>query len=108
MNMDVVDLLKNAPGLLEALQQTGVPQDKLSSLGGAIGDQLGGSDGFDLTDLLGGLDLDNFTSKINADSLAEQVGISPEIANQAIALIGPIIADFSPGNLGSIVGKLFD
>ena len=47
--MDVVDLLKNAPGLLEALQQTGVPQDKLSSLGGAIGDQLGGSDGFDLS-----------------------------------------------------------
>ena len=106
--MDVGELLKNAPGLLEALQQTGVPADKLSSLGGALGDQLGGSDGFDFTDLLGGLDLDNFMSKVDAGSLAEQIGITPEVATQAIALIGPIIADFSPGNLGSLVGKLFD
>lgn len=106
--MDLMDLLKAAPGLLDSVQQAGVPEEKLSGLGSAIGQQLGGSDGFDLTDLLGGLDLDSFLSKIDVNSLAEQVGISPEIAKQVIGLIGPKIAEFSPsGGLAALAGKLF-
>jgi len=106
--MDIMDLLKNAPGLLDSIQQAGVPEDKVSGLGNAIGQQLGGSDGFDFTDLLGGLDLDSFTSKVDVSALAEQVGISPEIAQQALALVGPKIAEFTPGGLGALAGKLFD
>lgn len=106
--MDVMDLLKNAPGLLDSIQQAGVPEDKISGLGDAIGAQLGGGDGFDFTDLLGGLDLDSFLSKVDVGALAEQVGVSPETAQQVLGLIGPHIAEFAPGGLGALAGKLFD
>ena len=106
--MDVMDLLGDAPGLLDSIKEAGVPDDKLSALGSAIGQQLGGDDGFDFTDLLGGLDLDSFLSKVDASSVAKQVGISPEIAQQVLSLIGPKVADFAPGGLASLAGKLFD
>ena len=107
--MDVMDLLKNAPGLLDALKSAGVPEDKTGDLAGAIGQQLGGSDGLDLGDLLGGLDLDNFVSKIDVSAVANQVGLSPSIVQKAVDLIGPHVADFMPsaGALGSLAGKLF-
>jgi len=109
--MDVMDLLKNAPGLLDSIQQAGVPEAKIPEFGSALGQQLGGSAGFDFTDLLGGLDLDSFLSKVDAGSLADQIGISPEIVQQALTIIGPKIAEFSPGGLGGLgglAGKLFD
>lgn len=105
--MDVMDLLKNAPGLLASIQEAGVPQEKISDLGAALGEQLGGTDGFDFTDLIAGLDLDGFLSRVDAGSLAERLGISPEIVQQALQVIGPKIAEFSPGGLGSLAGKLF-
>ena len=43
--------------------------------------------------------------------MAEQVGISPAVAEMAIKLIGPKVAEFVPGGLGSLgatLGKLFD
>ena len=104
--MDVMDLLKGAPGLLDSIQQAGVPEDKIPELGSALGQQLGGEDGLDFTDLLGGLDLDGFLSKIDAAGLAEQLGISPAIVEQVLQIIGPKIAEFSPGGLGALAGKL--
>lgn len=109
--MNIMDLMKNAPGLLDSIQEAGVPADKIGSLGSALEGQLGGSDGFDFTDLLGGLDLDGFLSKIDISSLADQVGISPQVAETVINLIGPKVADFMPSGLGSVgsaLGKLFD
>ncbi len=106
--MDVMDLLKNAPGLLDSIQQAGLPEEKIPELGSVLGQQLGGEDGFDLTDLLGGLDLDGFLSKVDAGSLANQIGISPEIVQQVLQIIGPKVAEFSPGGLGALAGKLFD
>ena len=106
--MDVMDLLKGAPGLLDSIQQAGVPGEKIPDLGAALGQQLGGGDGLDLTDLLGGLDLDSFLSKVDVSSLAEQVGVSPEVVQQVLQVIGPKIAEFSPGILGDLAGKLFD
>ena len=106
--MDVMDLLKGAPGLLDSIQQAGVPEEKISDFGSALGQQLGGGGGFDLTDLLGGLDLDSFLSKVDVSSLADQVGISPEVVQQVLQIIGPKVAEFSPGGLGSLAGKLFD
>jgi len=107
--MDVSDLLKNAPGLLDSIKEAGVPQDKVSGLGEAIGQQLGGDDGFDLTDLLGGLNLDDFLSKVDPAAIAQQVGLPPVIAEKAIALIGPAVAEFVPGGLGALssLKKLF-
>jgi hypothetical protein len=107
--MDVMDLLKNAPGLLDALKSAGVPEDKTGDLAGAIGQQLGGSDGLDLGDLLGGLDLDNFLSKVDVSAIADQIGLSPAVVQKAVELIGPYVADFIPsaGGLGTLAGKLF-
>ncbi len=106
--MDIMDLLKNAPGLLDSIQNAGVPEDKISEFGSALGQQLGGGDGFDFTDLLGGLDLDSFASKVDAGALAEQLGISPEVVQQVLSVVGPKIAEFSPGGLSSLAGKLFN
>ena len=110
--MDVLDLLKGAPGLLDEIRQAGVPDDTIADLGAALGQQLGGGDGFDFTDLLAGLDLESFLARVDAAALAEQVGISPAIAESVVSLIGPKIAEFAPGDLGSAIGslagKLFD
>ena len=107
--VDVLSLLGD--GLLDSIKEVGVPEDKLGALSDAIGNQLGGSDGLDLGDLLGGLDIDTFLEKIDADVIAEQLGLSPTIVSAAIDLIGPKVAEFAPGGLGalgSIAGKLFD
>ena len=106
--MDVMDLLKNAPGLLESVQQAGLPDDKVADLGAALGQQLGGGDGFDFTDLLGGLNLEGFLSQIDVASLAEQIGIAPEIAQRVLQVIGPQVAEFSPGGLSGLASKLFE
>jgi hypothetical protein len=109
--VNVLDLMNGVPGLLDELRETGLPDDKLPDLGSAIGRQLGGDDGLDFTDLLGGLDLDGFLAKVDVASLAEQVGITPALAQQVIATIGPKVAEFTPGGLGglgALAGKLFD
>ena len=97
--------------MLDSVKEVGVPEDKLGALSDAIGNQLGGSDGLDLGELLGGLDLDSFLEKVDANAIAEQLGLSPTVVSAAINLIGPKIAEFAPsslGALGSIAGKLFD
>jgi hypothetical protein len=107
--MDVMDLLKNAPGLLESLTDAGVPKEKTSDLAGAIGQQLGGSDGLDLGDLLGGLNLEKFLSQVDVASVANQIGLSPAIVQKAVELIGPHVSEFLPsaGGLGALAGKFF-
>ena len=107
--MDIMDLMKNAPGLLESLAGAGVPKEKTADLAGAIGQQLGGSDGLDLGDLLGGLNLENFLSQIDVAAVANQIGLSPAIVQKAVELIGPHVAEFLPsaGALGALAGKLF-
>lgn len=107
--MNVLSLLGGE--LLDAVKDVGVPENKIEALGDAIGNQLGGGDGLDLGDLLGGLDLESFLNKVDADAIAEQLGLSPTIVSAAINLIGPKVAEFAPGGLGalgSIAGKLFD
>ena len=62
----------------------------------------------DLGDLIGGLDLDAFFDKIDVDAVVQQIGISPSIVSAAVELIGPKVAEYAPGALGSIAGKLFN
>ncbi|MEQ8858981.1 MAG: hypothetical protein RIC56_10055 [Pseudomonadales bacterium] len=108
--MDIMDLLKGDGDLLESIKGLGVPEDKIPDLGQAIGQQLGGGDGFDLTDLLGGLDLQSFLAKVDVGAIASQLNLSPDVIQQVVALIGPKVQDFVPGglgSLGSLAGKLF-
>jgi hypothetical protein len=107
--VDVLSLLGD--GLIDSIKEVGVPEDKVGALSNALGDQLGGDDGLDLGDLLGGLDLDSFLENIDTNAIAEQVGISPAIISAAVNLIGPKVAEFVPGGvggLGAMAGKLFD
>ncbi len=109
--MDVLSLLKGAPELIESLKSSGVPADKINPLGEALTSQLDGGDGFDLGDLLGALDLPSFLERIDVNSVADTIGLSPEIVSKAIDLIGPAVADFKPeslGGLAGLAGKLFD
>ena len=98
--MNINDLMKDSSGLMDSLQNAGVPADRIGSLGDAIGKQLGG--GLDLTDLLGGLDMNTFMSKLDVQGLSEQVGLAPDVINQALALIGPKVEQFAPGGLGGL------
>ena len=104
--MDIGMLLKAAPDLMGGLGELGLSEEKIGDLGGEIGNQLGGGDGFDFSDLLTGLDADSFLSQIDIDSLAGKIGISPAIAQGAVALIAPKIAEFTGGSsgLGKIAG----
>ena len=107
--MNVTDLLKDSSGLIDSLQDVGVPADRIEPLGDAIGQQLGG--GLDLGDLLGGLDMNTFMSRLDVPGLSEQVGLTPDVINRALALIGPKVEEFAPGGLGgikSLAGKLLN
>lgn len=103
--MEISDLLKGAPDLMGGLKDLGLSDGNVSDLGQELGNQLGGDDGFDFTDLLSGLDADSFLGKLDVGSIAEKVGISPEIAQGAISLIAPKIAEFTGGS-GGALGKL--
>lgn len=105
--MDIMDLLDSDGGLMSSIRDLGVPESRIPELGQAIGAQLGGSDGFDLSDLLGGLDLQGFLAKVDVGTIASQLDLSPDVVQQVVALIGPKVQDFVPGSLGSLVGKLF-
>ena len=109
--MDIGSLLSNSSGLMDQLKGLGLSDGNISGMADEIGNQLGGGDGFDFTDLLKGLQADNFLDQVNIASLAEKIGISPEIAEQAISLIAPKVAEFtgdSPlGGLGKLAGSLF-
>lgn len=102
--MQIADLIKAAPDLMQGLQGLGLDDNKIDGLAGAIGSELGGDDGFDFTDLLSGLDANSFMSKIDANGIAEKVGLSPAIVSSALALLAPKIAEFTggAGGLGAI------
>jgi len=105
--MNIMDLLNGSDGLVDSLKDLGIPEDKLGSLSELIGAQLGGGDGFDFGDLLGGLDLDGFLGQLDVPAIAGQLGLAPDLVAQAVALIGDKVDGFSPGLLGGLAGKLF-
>ena len=109
--MDIGSLLKGSPDLLQSILQTGLPEDKVGGLSDAVGNQLSGGDGLDLGDLLGALDKDSFLAKIDVNSIAEQIGVSPAIVDSVMQILAPKIEAFLPdglGSVGSALGKLFD
>ena len=108
--MDIMDLLKGSPELLDGLKGLGLDDNNIGDLASGVGDQLGGGDGFDFTDLLTGLTGDSFLENVDITALAQQVGISPETVQSAMALVAPVIADFTGGaggGLGGLVKGLF-
>ncbi len=104
--MDILKLMHSAPGLLDAIKDIGVSEQQLPQLGSALGKQLGGDDSFDLTDILARLDLEQFLALIDLYQVAEQTGISPHIAQQAIDLIGPHVGAFEAGRGGGLLSAL--
>ena len=110
--MDIMDLLKNVPGLKDQLSGLGLDDNNISDMASGVKKQLAGDDGFDLTDLLTALDADSFLGKMDVGALAQQVGVSPEMVQGALALIAPKIAEFTGGGsalggLGGFAKKLF-
>ena len=103
--MNISSLIDGAPELANGLKHLGLSDKNISDMAGEIGQQLGGDDGFDFTDLITGLQADDFLNQLNIQSLAEKVLISPELAQQAISLIAPVIANFGGSNLG-VLGKI--
>ncbi len=108
--MNIGNLIENAPELVGKLNNIGLTDLNISDLASEIGNQIGGGDGLDLTDILGALQSENFMSKLDIPGLAEKVLISPELAQQAVSLIAPVVESFgggSKGMLGKVVGSLF-
>lgn len=110
--MNILDLLKGAPDLLGQLQELGLDEGQIGNLASQVGQQLGGDDGFDFSDLLGALDADSFLGKLDADNLAGQLGLDAGTAKSALDALAPKIAEFTPGEgaggmLGGLVKGLF-
>ncbi|NKC01752.1 MAG: hypothetical protein GKR90_25085 [Pseudomonadales bacterium] len=108
--MNVSDLLTNAPEVLDGLKGLGFDDDAVQNFGSEIGQQLGGEDGFDFTDLLSGLSGQDFASQINIPDLASKVGLAPESISKALELIAPVIEQFGGeklGALGKLAGRFF-
>ena len=109
--MNISSLLQSAPELVGGLKDLGFDDGKISEMAGEIGAQLGGNDGFDFTDMLTGLQGDSFLQLLDVNALAENLLISPEIAQQALAMIAPAVANFGKdsklGMLGKLAGGLF-
>jgi len=104
--MDIMDLLKGSPELLGGLKNLGLDDSKIGDLANGVGDQLGGSSGFDFTDLLTGLDADSFLGKLDVASLAEQAGIDASTVQSALGMLAPVIAQFTGAGEGGLLGGL--
>ena len=102
--MQLDQLLNAAPELLDNLKGLGLSEDNISSMAGAVGDQLGGTDGLGLADLLSGLDADAFLSKVDVQAVAEKVGIDASLVESALTMVAPAVAEFT--GEGSLLGKL--
>ena len=103
--MNIASLIGGAPELVDGLKGLGLTDVNIADMAEGIGQQLGGDDGFDFTDLLTTLQADSFLSRIDAPALAEKALISPGLAQQALGLLAPAIADFGGSKLG-VLGKL--
>jgi len=103
--MNIGDLIGAAPELVDSLKGLGLGDSQINKLGSEIGSQLQGDDGFDLGDLLSGMDLQSFLQKIDVASLAGKLGVDETTVQSALQLIGPKVQDF-PGDLGGNLGKL--
>ena len=103
--MNIGDLIGAAPELMDSLKGLGLGDSQISELGSQLGSQLAGDDGFDLGDLLTGLDLQSFMQKVDVASLAGQLGIDESTVQSALQLIGPKVDAFQ-GDLGGNLGKL--
>jgi hypothetical protein len=104
--MNIASLLENTPELLSGLKGLGFDNSKISELAGEIGGQLGGADGFDITDLLSGLQSDDFLKQLDVNAISEKLLISPELAQQAVGMIAPVVANFGGGSKMGMLGKL--
>ena len=104
--MDLGSLLSSSPELMDGLRGLGLEESQIGQLANTVGEQLGGGGGLDLAGLLGGLDLESFLSKIDVAAVAQAVGISPELAQSALDLIGPAVANFDGQSAGDLLGGL--
>lgn len=104
--MDLGSLLSSSPELMDGLRGLGLEESQIGPLANAVGDQLGGGGGIDLAALLSGLDLEGFLAKIDIGAVADVVGVSPELVQSAIDLIGPAVASFDGQNVGDLLGGL--
>ena len=104
--MNIGSLLQNAPELVSGLKGLGLDDGKISEMAGEIGAQLGGNDGFDFTELLTGLQGDSFLQQLDVNALAEKMLISPELTQQALGMIAPVVASFGSGSKLGMLGKL--
>ena len=108
--MNIAGLIEGAPELLNGLQKLGMTDSNVQELGQEVGRQLVDDNAFDFSDLLTGLDAQSFLKRVNVPVLAEKLCISPELAQQAIGLVAPFVADFGvskKGLLGKLAGGLF-
>ena len=109
--MGISKILSTAPDVLEGLKGLGLDDGNISQLADEVGNQVGGADGLDLGDILTSLSGDDFLSQLDAGAIASKIGISPDIASQALKLIAPLVEDFAGDNLGTIgklAGKFFN
>ena len=100
--MDISQLLKNAPELIEQLQGAGFEENKIDDFASQVGQQVAGDDGFDLTDILTSLDADAFLSKVDANVVAEKLGLAPELVNKGLQIVAPMIEQFAGDKLGAL------
>jgi hypothetical protein len=107
--MDVMELLDQSD-LVGSLKGLGLDDSTISELGSAISGQLSGGAGIEA--MVTGLDVNEIVQKLDIGKLAAQVGISPQLAQSAVALIAPKLAallkdESALGKLKSLKGKLF-
>lgn len=103
--MNIMELLGKAPQLASGLRDLGLDDDQVSALGEELGDQLAGSGGLDLGDLLQGLDVDGFLGRVDVAQVAARLGIDAATARAALQRIAPHVAAFTGGS-GGMVGRL--
>lgn len=104
--MDITGLLENAPELVQSLQGLGLDDPQIQGMAQEIGAQLSSGAGLDFTALLSGLNAETFLAQIDVAALAEKIGISAELAQSAVDLIAPAVANFDGGGVAGAVGNL--
>ena len=111
--MNIGTLLENAPGLMDAIKDAGVPEEKIPDFGKEVTNQLSSEDGFDLSSMLTNMDADSFMEKMNIGAIAGKLGISTSVVQTALATLAPQIAKFTGGksafgSIGAMAAKFFN
>ena len=92
--MNIITLLQQHPLLCADLENLGISRQHMYDAAEEITRQLGGNGSFNLCYVLAALNGKEFVRSVDSRSIAEQLDLSPSLAQSMVLLIAPWVERF--------------